>query len=651
MAPKKVAPSPVETQVVKKSNPYIHWLLWLIVGWAPLTAAANDYLVELTAAAHAKGLAERLEWRTLLHYKPRLIRSGFESQADDPAFFNAPDGKTNPRTELDATLAAFFSTAADTDREPHPQCRFIARYRWLKQELRFDVTRLPEQPCQRFREWRAALNPKAITLVFPSSYLNNPASLFGHTLLRVDAYGQDERTRLLAHTINYAAATADPPGFLYAAKGLFGGYPGVFSTARYYRKVTEYNDLENRDIWEYELAFTPEEIDRLLMHVWELNSVRFDYYFVDENCSYHLLSLFDAARPSLRLTDRFPVWTIPADTVRALTQEPGLLRAVTYRPAQSTILRHRQRQLPPEQIRLAKAIALAPAEDGLQVVQTLATEEQARVIEVASEYLDYQRRRERVPLADEVEARVQQLLLARSRLTAADAESPPVPAVRPDQGHGSARVAIALGREHGLAYQELRLRPAYHDLLDPEDGYNRGAEIEFFDVVLRRQDGRTRIQSVDLLNIVSLAARDELLKPLSWKINLGYARKRLTSGHQPLVAHAKGGVGFAAEDTSGSLWYGLLESELNIDGHLDHDYSIGIGPGIGVLFDFTPRWRAHVEGRALRYGVGDTHSASEVAVNQRFTLGGYGALQLQAGQRREFGQRSRNVALSWSVYF
>jgi len=34
----------------------------------------------------------------------------------------------------------------------------------------------------------------------------------------------------------------------------------------YYLKVREYNDMENRDVWEYELNLSPEEIDRLLMH-------------------------------------------------------------------------------------------------------------------------------------------------------------------------------------------------------------------------------------------------------------------------------------------------------------------------------------------------------------------------------------------------
>ena len=61
--------------------------------------------------------------------------------------------------------------------------------------------------------------------------------------------------------------------------------------------------LENRDVWEYELNLEPHEIERLLAHTWELGFTRFDYYFFDENCSYHLLSLLDVARPGVELTD------------------------------------------------------------------------------------------------------------------------------------------------------------------------------------------------------------------------------------------------------------------------------------------------------------------------------------------------------------
>ena len=171
-------------------------------------------------------------------------------------------------------LGAFFSDVQETDKEQNPQCAFIARYDWLDRQLRFDPKRMARQPCKRFHEWYEALNPNGMTLIFPAASLNNPSSMYGHTLLRIDAKDQDEKTRLLAYAINYAANTAETNGIAFAINGLLGGYPETFSIMPYYLKVREYNDMENRDVWEYELNLTPGEIDLVLMHVWELGPVK-----------------------------------------------------------------------------------------------------------------------------------------------------------------------------------------------------------------------------------------------------------------------------------------------------------------------------------------------------------------------------------------
>ncbi len=121
--------------------------------------------------------------------------------------------------------------------------------------------------------------------------------MFGHTLLRVDSKTRDEQTRLLDFTINYAASTHQERGISFALKGLFGGYQGSFSVAPYYAQVKKYGDLENRDIWEYRLARLTKKVLRMLMHAWELKSAHFDYYFLDENCSYQLLSLPGGSPP------------------------------------------------------------------------------------------------------------------------------------------------------------------------------------------------------------------------------------------------------------------------------------------------------------------------------------------------------------------
>ncbi|HWV92390.1 MAG TPA: hypothetical protein VNZ59_20120, partial [Burkholderiales bacterium] len=88
---------------------------------APLHARADGYADELLERARQLRLAERAEWRKLVHYVPNLVAPGVHSQIDSPAFFNAPGGKQDPRTELEATLRSFFAPAAAGD--DHPQCR------------------------------------------------------------------------------------------------------------------------------------------------------------------------------------------------------------------------------------------------------------------------------------------------------------------------------------------------------------------------------------------------------------------------------------------------------------------------------------------------------------------------------------------------
>jgi hypothetical protein len=633
------------------------WILSFILLWLPLavSAADNTYLNELVERARRTHLAQRSEWLNLLHYKPYVYWTGMRSLADDPAFFNSPDGKNDAAGELEATLAGFFSTAEETDKVQNPQCRFIARYHWLKEELHFDPARLPEQPCRRFYQWRASLDPNEITLVFPAAYLNNPASMYGHTLLRIDAKDQNERTRLLAYSISYAAGTDETSGLIFAVRGLFGGYPGVFAITPYYLKVREYSDIENRDVWEYQLTLTPLEIDRLLMHTWELGPTHFDYYFFDENCAYHLLSLLEVARPGLELTDRFRWWAIPSDTVRAVAEQPGLVKRVVYRPATATIIRQRLTQMDVRQSVMAKDLAehkILPSDNRLH---ELPLSEQAKILELAYDYATYKSATGNVTTTA---GEMHELLLARSRL-AVPPQQPevPVPAVRPDQGHKTSRLALGAGSRGGRRFEEISLRPTYHDLMDDDGGYTRGAQIEFFNMRWRhyRADDSLRLEEFTPLNIVSLSPRDDFFRPVSWKINIGWIRKHFSDADEPLVLRASGGSGLAfnapGSREGNSVYYGFLEAALDVGKGFDQDYALGMGPALGWLTNISDRWRINLYARSLRYGLGDAHNARELTLDQRYSLSRQSALHLELNRKQEFQNYWNAAEISLQYYY
>lgn len=586
-----------------------------------------------------------------MHYVPNLIAPGVHGLVDSRDFYNAPDGKNDPQAELDGTLHAFFSEAEETDEVQHPQCRFPARYAWLAAELGFDQGRMPRPQCRRYRDWRSALDAKQLTLVFASAYLDNPGSMYGHTLLRIDAADQDERTRLLAYSISFAAATNETNGLIFAVKGLFGGYPGVFAMLPYYVKVREYSDLENRDLWEYELDLSPEELERVLRHAWELLPAYFEYYFFDENCSYHLLALLQVARPDLELTAPFRLWALPVDTVRALTDQPGLVKRIVYRPARSTIIAERLARMQPEERRMARDLGLGTLNADDVALRALPPERAARVVEAGYDYLNYRRTTGTSEVKDGG-ALARDLLVARSQIDA-PSQTPRIETpVRPDEGHRTARMSTGAGRRDRQGFLELGVRPTYHDIVDDDAGYIGGAQIEFFHLRARRYEGASaRIESFIPVNIFSLSPRDEFVQRKSWRVAAGWQRSMTRSGAEPLAVAADGGLGGAWRAGRVARVYASAEGAARAHEQFEKGYSLGLGARIGALVDPAPRWRVHAYAQQLGSVAGERVDPGALVLEQRFSLTRDLALRFDLSHQNEAGRSFDSVLLSLHVYF
>ena len=611
-----------------------------LIALPALGAPDAQYLAELSARARELKLAERPEWLKLVHYVPNLGGRGVHGLVDSPGWYNAPDGKTNPQAELEATLAGFYSDVEETPERQNPQCLFIARRHWLDAELHFDRQRLPQRDCPRYQEWHGALNAARLTLVFASAYLNNPSSMYGHTLLRIDARDQDERTRLLAYTLNFAADTDERNGIIFAVKGLLGGYAGTFSILPYYLKVREYSDMENRDLWEYELAFTPEELERVLEHAWELLSAYFQYFFFDENCSYHLLGLLQVARPDLELTAPFRFWALPSDTVRAVARVPGLVARTVYRPANATIIRARLKNLTPEERSIAKNLSRGDT----------SSQGDAAVLEASYDYVNYRRATGKHDVADPARL-ARELLVERSRLDA-PSQAPAIdPGPSPDQGHGSARISLAAGRRDGRGFQELAMRPSYHDVLDADAGYVRGAQIQFFDTAFRHyNDGATRLERFLPADILSLAPRDDFFQPRSWRVSGGWRRSFLNDGAERLVPGLDGGAGAAWGGERGLL-YVMGEAGARVHHELEHGYDVGAGARLGALFDLAPAWRVHAYASGMDYFLGERDQPRKFSLESRYTLSRDSALRVELGRSREGDRHFGTGSISLQLYF
>jgi hypothetical protein len=580
-------------------------ILLIAVLFRPAAAAAPPpgYAEELLARARSEAIARERGWLTLLHYK----RGVSDARGD---FFLSPKGSRDPEAELEADLLAFFepSLAAEGGETSggdapkwsitqHPQCRYPARFFYLKQRLRIDPSRLPDQPCPRFEQWKAALAPDSVTLVFADAFINNPASMYGHTFLRLRR--KDRAPSLLDYTINFAGNPDTDNGALYAVKGIFGLFPGTYTTQPYYMKLQEYSNIEARDLWEYDLALSTPAVAQLIRHAWEMGGTSFPYYFFSENCSYQLLTLLDAADPSLRLADRFGFGTIPGDTVRAALDRSGLVSARRYRPSHIREMLARRAALDERETALAARVARFDA-SARPALAALPPARQAAVLDSAYDYLRYRTGFSDLPDPRSA-ASERGLLVARGKLGVPPSEARPPEPPPLEAGHDTARAGLGAGvSSHGI-FQELAFRAALHDLAADPRGYQETSQLEMGEIRLRfdDRDKKPYLERAALVDILSLSPWDPWVRKPSWRVSSGVEQAK-ELGKAPvdsMIYDTSAGFGLAWEPALPlrPLVFAFAEAGGGLGPALAQGWRLGAGGSAGLLLRPLPWWRLLTE--------------------------------------------------------
>jgi len=607
----------------------------------PLYSRETIRLESLIKKAKETKLHEERYWHILLHYRHTLF--GIESQIDDPDFFLAPDGKTNPASEMEETIAILFQP--DTDAAKQYACRYGARFAWLKSKLGVAPGLYGDRICREIEN----LPIESASLIFPTYYMNNPASMFGHTLLIVNTGYENKR---LFSAINYAARTENTDGINFAIRGLLGLFKGYYSVMPYYKKIQEYSDINQRDIWEYSLNLEPDEIRRMIRHVKELDEVYTDYYFFDENCSYNLLYLLEAARPTVHLTDQFGVFVLPIDTIKLIYNE-GLITGVDFRPSNSTRIKHQLSDLDNKSIRKVTALTIGEISARDIAASSSSREEKIRTLDLAINKIKYLYVKEEIT-RDKYRSLILDALSARSTLGKADHDTDNVPVPpHPDQGHKSRRISLGFGGYDGDMFQEVAFRPAFTDLLDMDYIHDKGAQIEFFNGKLRFYPSKHKfyLQKLNLVDIVSIAPRDELFNPFSWKFNTGFKRKQIEANDNTLLYHINTGAGISVEDSDLGLCYAMLEPELNIGGALENNYALGGGVSCGVLKQIGSFWRIHAFGRNIWFIIGDDHQSGSLEFSNNFKVSQNNHLSLELKREKNWRNYTSQVLMLWHYFF
>jgi hypothetical protein len=576
----------------------------------PVSEKPTPQLQSLVQKAVDKKLHEKRFWHLLLRYQESLM--GYESEADTPSFFLAEQGKTDPEAELKANIRLLLSPEVPEGHEVHPQCRFPARFRWLWEQLELSNKNVPVFRCPEVIRFLNTMNPSRVSLVFASAFLNAPPSMYGHTFLRFDNAKHPD-TLMLSNIINFAANPTTSNPLAYTVLGIFGGFGGRFAGMPYYVKIREYSDMDSRDLWEYEIPLSADQIDWMLRYAWDLDQTEFDYYFFTENCSYHILDLLNIAYPNLGVEEPFPWIAVPFDALHMLREHIPGMKDPVFRPSHTTKMKARRSELTSTEAGIAEQIAIGSSQEDFSTLEKLPAEQQARILDAAHDrfkFLTGFQDRAEAESVEAITARDLAILKKRSELTVQVSDPEIERPSAPHEGHRTARTVLAVGSyENGRMFGEIKHRRALHDVLDRQEGFVSNTDLEMMSFQLRIQpqafrEGKNPVNGVllerlDLLRVMSLLTISDWVRPPSWRANLYFGRVTDLGcfGWDCTAFSFSGGPGAAFESRllGKELFYGFVDLHLSAGPAYEKKGRMSASGSLGLLLEPASFWRIHAE--------------------------------------------------------
>ncbi|MDP2561638.1 DUF4105 domain-containing protein [Psychrobium sp. 1_MG-2023] len=556
---------------------------------APALAAPQSSAVYTTEQLQL--LATHPTWLKLGHYETGFL-SSLRSEVTSDSFFIAKEGKSSPLHELQATISEMQVKVDDDNKSA--QCRFPARRLWLIGKLPKLTSQLPPVNCTEYKQHRIDNHADQISLVYASGYLGNPASMYGHLLLKL----KNNNNELLENTFNYGAMVPPKENKLkYITLGILGGYQARFSSEEFHRHSHIYNESELRDLWEYELNLTQNDITFLLAHHWELKTQTFTYYFFKQNCAYQIAKLLELVVDLPLMNDNKP-WVMPYDVISGITKEKpsggSVVDKIRRHESRQESLSNKYHQLNREEQSTVKAIASTNSTSLKESLSPLSLLEKNRVIDTLFDYYSFLKISQSELSKQDTEKK-RQLLAQRFSLPPAKTtwktpnKNPPHQSQYPTMLQLSPTYNDKLGS--GL---QLRFRASYYDLLSLDAGRLPFSSLAMFDLKVIAQDDKLTLKSWDLFNIENLSVSNTGLAGdggYSWSLRAGVHNIDLTC-NDCLVTNVSGAFGKSYRINEQTAFYSMVDGRVQVPDRQRGHLKAGIKSGL--VSQLTPYWRTSV---------------------------------------------------------
>ena len=272
-------------------------------------------------------------WDSALHWSERHAWRRIEGWRGDEPFvqyawaFSRREGQRSAALDL-ATFAEELLVPAESmaigavPPDARVRCLELTKSRQLDAWLRaLDASWSPERTCPAFQRWTTSSPVRRFELIFaaPSSVASQ--ALFGHLLLRIVRDGDDGAPG--SGQVMQLAALVSPletrTSYVWRGLGLGDGFRGVFTLTTLSDVRAEALELQQRSLRRFDLELTPDQRERLLARIWDLERTGYvNYRFFTANCStmvrFLLEPVLDDAAPGPPSTP----WEAPGQVLDAL---------------------------------------------------------------------------------------------------------------------------------------------------------------------------------------------------------------------------------------------------------------------------------------------------------------------------------------------
>lgn len=471
------------------------------------------------------------EWRQLLYFNK-------ESEIKDKKYFLSEIGNLDPKAELLATINAYKEENSDND----PVCLFPARYYFLSKYISFPKYKKINDGCTNLKKWQPIKNTDNISLVLVSGYISNPASTFGHSLIKLN----NKESGLFDTSINYGALVPDNENTLtYIYKGLTGGYEAGFSDKYFYEQDLMYSNKEYRDMWEYKLNLTSEQKDLMLLHLYEILTRKFDYYFLSRNCGYRVSEILNLVSNEKSINQ--DLWYLPVETFDFLeTKEKELIKGIKYIPSNKKVFNSYFEKLTEKEKLGVKEFIRN------NTLLELNEEEKIHVLDFLLIY--YKNTLNIYPEKKEIRYILRKVILERLKLKPSEKQD-----IEIEQRISPAKNTNPIDLKIGYGYKStiVSLSPYKQNFLDKTNiGYD---ELTFFNTMIGIKD-KLYLKHLDFIKIQKVnSEKTELLNDnlYSWKINLGVEQS---------TYYVTSGVGYFIDQIN---MLGMIDLEVNSKEEID----------------------------------------------------------------------------------